>query len=127
MTKRLLVDLIDVPVGDHVEPVGFVVWDGPSGDWKVVLFMVDCPDSRIGDTGCSTCGDEHRVANPLLVRIEGYNECSHGFHGPHCIRDSEGSCPFEYDRDNPHGDCRCEQSQWNTAWSVRDDKKEPGE
>ena len=44
--------------------------------------------------------------------IEGFTECSHGWRGAHCVRDNEGSCPFEYDRDNPQADCRCKESRW---------------
>lgn len=44
--------------------------------------------------------------------IQGFTECSHGWRGHHCIRDNEGSCPFEYDRDNPAADCRCKESQY---------------
>lgn len=41
--------------------------------------------------------------------IEGYTECSHGYRGPHCTREDEGSCPYPAHAEE---ECRCNESIW---------------
>lgn len=63
-----------------------------------------------------TTAAKYRVAHTELWAVD---SCEHGWTAPHCIRDAEGSCPFEHDRRNPAADCRCDAAGSRSA-TLRD-------